>query len=173
MATYDKEKRVKDYQKYKEKIQRHYLKNRDRILQQRKKHRESHKEQRKTQSIQYRESHEKHVRLYRQKYYERGYKLAKKQMIDYKGSKCFKCGYDKCLASLDFHHIDPSQKDFTICNYLRKLLLKNNELREKAWQEIKVELDKCLLLCANCHRELHYEEKIRGRVIIPYHSKSL
>ena len=170
MATYDKEKRAQLYQKYKEHDRQYYLSNREEILKRRKQQRENNKEQRKKQSIQYRTSHEKHVRQYRQKYWEERYVIAKKQMIDYKGGKCIKCSYDKCVASLDFHHLDPSKKDFNVSSFLRKLLPKNDGLRERAWQEIKVELDKCLLLCANCHRELHYEENIKVRAIVPYQS---
>lgn len=60
-----------------------------------------------------------------------------------RGGKCIRCGYDKCLKALEFHHIDPSQKEFTISNA-------NFRLKE-ASEEIK----KCILICANCHRELH------------------
>lgn len=65
--------------------------------------------------------------------------------VEYKGGKCEKCGYNKCLEALEFHHIDPSQKDFILSD--RNLIL--------SWQEIKKELDKCILVCANCHREIH------------------
>ena len=61
------------------------------------------------------------------------------------GGKCVRCGYDKCSGALEFHHIDPSQKDFTISNDRAKL--------EESIEESK----KCILLCANCHRELHAE----------------
>ena len=60
-----------------------------------------------------------------------------------KGGRCEKCGYNTCLGALEFHHIDPTQKDFTISNDHFRL--------EEAIEESK----KCILLCANCHRELH------------------
>ena len=71
--------------------------------------------------------------------------VIKQKAIDYKGGKCVKCDYNKCNAALDFHHIDPSQKDFNIAakGYTR------------SWNKVKAELDKCILLCANCHREIH------------------
>jgi len=69
----------------------------------------------------------------------------KKDMLDYRGGKCSMCGYDKCIGSLDFHHIDPSKKE-TIINKFRNL------------ETAKPELDKCIILCANCHRELHFNE---------------
>lgn len=71
----------------------------------------------------------------------------KQKCIEYKGSKCSKCGYDKCIAALDFHHINKNDKNFQISKNYKKDFL-----------EIKSELDKCVLLCANCHREEHYED---------------
>lgn len=84
---------------------------------------------------------------------ERQQKL-KKELVNYKGGKCERCDYDKYVGALEFHHRDPSQKDFTISH--RKLTKLN--------EEIKKELDKCILLCANCHREIHNELKI-GSVV--------
>ena len=68
------------------------------------------------------------------------YKL---KMIEYKGGKCERCGYDKNISALDFHHIDSSTKKFTLSD------------THHSWDETKKELDKCILVCANCHRELH------------------
>lgn len=67
----------------------------------------------------------------------------KQQCVDYLGGKCSKCGYNKCLAALDFHHIDINQKD------------KNYTNNRMSFEKLKPELDKCVLLCANCHREVH------------------
>lgn len=72
----------------------------------------------------------------------------KKELVEYKGGKCEICGYDKCLGALDFHHIDPSQKDFAIST---SNIYKNLD-------KLKEEVDKCILVCANCHRELHYDD---------------
>lgn len=60
-----------------------------------------------------------------------------------RGGKCERCGYNTCLKALEFHHLDPTKKDFTISNDHFKLI--------DAVKESK----KCVLLCANCHRELH------------------
>ena len=68
--------------------------------------------------------------------------------IAYLGGICLRCGYKEHPAAMDFHHIDPSQKEFHLGKYQNKL---NDKVRK--------ELDKCVLLCANCHRILHYEEK--------------
>ena len=76
-------------------------------------------------------------------------KQIKKWAIEYKGGKCEKCGYDKCIEALDFHHTDSTPKDFAISDRNLKL----------DWEDIKKELDKCKLLCSNCHREEHNKRK--------------
>lgn len=68
----------------------------------------------------------------------------KLKAIEYKGGCCQTCGYRKCVWALSFHHVDPSQKDFGIGG--RNL---------KSWARIQVELDKCVLICSNCHAEVH------------------
>lgn len=75
-------------------------------------------------------------------YRNKRYKI-KKEMVEYKGGKCEKCGYDKSLRALQFHHIEPSEKDFNIGG-----ITTMNE-------NVKKELDKCILVCANCHSEIH------------------
>jgi len=69
----------------------------------------------------------------------------KSKCVEYKGGCCEKCGYKKSNSALEFHHVDPSQKDFGI----------GGQRRTKFDDITKLELDKCLLLCANCHREEH------------------
>lgn len=73
------------------------------------------------------------------------YRLKKKQAIKYKGGKCNRCGYNKCDAALHFHHLNSEEKD-QHCNLMRSWSL----------DKIKSELDKCELLCANCHAEEHW-----------------
>ncbi len=75
-------------------------------------------------------------------------KKRKEFLLDYKGGKCEICGYDKCIAALEFHHLDSRKKDFSIGD--------SNVLREKNLEKMLKEVDKCILVCANCHRELHY-----------------
>ena len=72
-------------------------------------------------------------------------KQFKQLCLDYLGGKCTKCGYNKCNAALDFHHLDPTKKEFPIPRKKQLTLT----------QPIKDELDKCTILCANCHREHH------------------
>lgn len=68
----------------------------------------------------------------------------KKRAMDYKGNKCCCCGYNATTAALDFHHIDPKTKSGN-----------TSAIIKKSWNEAKDELDKCALVCANCHREIH------------------
>lgn len=71
----------------------------------------------------------------------------KLKLISLKGMKCEICGYDKNISALEFHHIDPSQKSFPLDS--RRL---SNFSMDKLIEESK----KCILLCSNCHRELHH-----------------
>jgi transcription elongation factor Elf1 len=71
----------------------------------------------------------------------------KKKAIEYKGGKCSICGYNKSVRSLVFHHLDPKEKDFDIGHSGYTL----------SWEKVKKELDKCILVCANCHGELEDE----------------
>jgi predicted HNH restriction endonuclease len=71
----------------------------------------------------------------------------KKDAIEYKGGKCELCGYKKYYGALVFHHVDPMQKDFEWTH-----------LRKKSWDKIKAELDKCMMLCSNCHSEIHAKD---------------
>lgn len=78
-------------------------------------------------------------------------KKTKEELVNLKGGKCERCGYNKCLSALEFHHLDPKEKEFSISN-------KNIRSIEK----YKKEIEKCILLCSNCHREEHekiYNEK--------------
>lgn len=74
-------------------------------------------------------------------------KSFKKKAIEYKGGKCEnpECGYNKCTKALEFHHIF-GEKEFNISG---------TERTDKSWEEIKKEVDKCMLVCSNCHREIH------------------
>ena len=69
----------------------------------------------------------------------------KKLAIEYKGGKCQCCGYHACDSALEFHHLSPDKKDFGI----------GQKGYTRSWEKIKQELDKCILVCANCHREIH------------------
>ena len=71
--------------------------------------------------------------------------IAKKlAAIEYKGGCCAVCGYNRYYGALKFHHAEPNEKEFNIGgNYTL------------CWETLKAELDKCVLLCGNCHDEHH------------------
>jgi len=62
-----------------------------------------------------------------------------------KGNKCVVCGYNKCQRALSFHHLDASKKEFDLSS--RGLT--------RSWKKIEEEIKKCVLVCANCHMEIH------------------
>lgn len=72
-------------------------------------------------------------------------KIIKLKAIEYKGGKCIICGYNKCTRALTFHHLIPEEKEFGLSNWASAI----------KWERIKLELDKCVLLCQNCHSEVH------------------
>lgn len=70
----------------------------------------------------------------------------KSKMVAAMGGKCQCCGYAICNDALEFHHINPEEKEFTFGR-----IKANPKNREKIINELK----KCILLCSNCHREIH------------------
>lgn len=77
----------------------------------------------------------------------------KRRAVEYKGGECEMCGYKRCLGSLDFHHRDPKQKD-----------PRWRRMRSWTFERIKKELDKCMLVCKNCHGEIHYGDETQGSI---------
>lgn len=63
---------------------------------------------------------------------------------------CQKCGYNKCFAAIDFHHRDSAQKKFSIA------VVRNWSFSDSNITKVLEEITKCDILCANCHRELHW-----------------
>lgn len=75
---------------------------------------------------------------------DRRRKRLKELAVNYKGGQCSKCGYKRCITALEFHHTG-SSKDFGIAA----------SGMTRSWENLRVELDKCICVCANCHREIH------------------
>ena len=69
---------------------------------------------------------------------------AKKTLVEEAGGRCVCCGYDRCLAALQFHHRDPTTKRFTLANGGRVLSI----------DALRAEAAKCALVCSNCHVEI-------------------
>ncbi|PLX21278.1 hypothetical protein C0584_03065 [Candidatus Parcubacteria bacterium] len=72
-------------------------------------------------------------------------KAIRQKAVELKGGKCEICGYNRCIQALEFHHLDSKSKDFGISakGYTR------------SWKKVKEEIEKCIMLCADCHREVH------------------
>lgn len=68
------------------------------------------------------------------------------------GGCCSFCGYNKCREALEFHHLDPSKKE-----------INPSKVFSRSYERIIQELNKCILLCANCHRELHVKDNTFGK----------
>ena len=65
--------------------------------------------------------------------------------VELKGGKCQICGYNKYIGALSFHHLDENSKSFDL----------STKGLTRSWARIKEEIDKCILVCENCHREIH------------------
>lgn len=74
----------------------------------------------------------------------------KLKLVEYKGGSCEVCGYEKSIGALAFHHRDSEQKDFTIGG------------KSYSYERLKKEVDKCILVCSNCHIEIHEEINNKG-----------
>ena len=73
-------------------------------------------------------------------------RILKLRAIRSMGGHCMLCGYSKHPGVLDFHHVDPATKSFAI----------SGGGFSRSWSAIEQEIKKCILVCANCHREIEY-----------------
>lgn len=93
-------------------------------------------------------------------------KKVKEKAVQYKGGMCELCGYSKSIVALVFHHVNPILKDYEL----------SGAWLCKSWDKLVVELDKCQLLCFNCHHELHYKidkkrQEENKKIATTYHKK--
>ena len=73
----------------------------------------------------------------------RRHQKIKRILVEEAGGGCCVCGYDRCMFTLHFHHVDPSKKSFSV-----------NMARGKSLAAFRAEAKKCVLVCANCHGEI-------------------
>lgn len=74
-------------------------------------------------------------------------------------NKCSVCEYNTCYTALEFHHVDKKLKKFGVANFINsQAFTKSNK------QVLLVELSNTILLCANCHRELHHNISVNQRI---------
>lgn len=85
----------------------------------------------------------KYVKIWRRK--------TKERIISAFGGACCCCGYKTCPEALELHHLNPNEKEFGF-GAIRA--------NPKNWQDMVIELRKCVLICSNCHREVHANVKI-------------
>ena len=135
----------------------------------------------KKQKVKYYKKNIKKIKGWHKKYYEKNKKMIRKrnneyyikhkehlntittnrrisrrtEILNYKGGKCKKCGYNKCIQVLELHHKIPKNKEFTINNVLTS--------KNYNFNKIKKELNKCDILCSICHREIHYIWRIKRK----------
>ena len=95
-------------------------------------------------------------------------KNRKIKAVEYKGGSCELCGYNKSIAALTFHHINPLFKEYEL----------GGTGLCKSWDKLVIELDKCQLLCLNCHFELHekedyFRDELSKKEPTKYHKKEI
>lgn len=122
---------------------RKYRANSEKYKEHDKAYRDAHKEEIHANGARYRKENAAKIKENRVKYQEEHreetrekYMLTRKQLIDSHGGHCVICGYNKNQAVLEFHHVNPNEKDSS-----HRLTVE--------------EANKCVLLCNRCHREHH------------------
>lgn len=137
----------------------YYLKHKKNAFLHNKKYYHEHKGELKERQKQYYHSHIKENKEYRNERKEvikmkskKQYMIYKQIMQNIKINGCAICGYNKCNASLDFHHVNPDNKKFP-------LSLQSMEYKD---ERIIEEINKCILLCKNCHYEMHTKNLYEG-----------
>ena len=83
-------------------------------------------------------------------------RLIKKKAVEYKGNQCYCCHKSYPFVVYDFHHLNPKEKDFGL----------GDKTSTVKWDKVQAEIDKCILVCANCHRQIH-----SGDIIIDQQQK--
>lgn len=84
----------------------------------------------------------------------------KSDLVYIHGGKCSFCGYNKCIGALQFHHINPEEKRYQLSSG-----------NCHSWEEDVEESKKCILLCANCHIELHNEDILNRNLKSSFNQK--
>lgn len=82
----------------------------------------------------------------KQTYHREKARQRKRDIVAILGGKCIHCGYNEHIAGLEAHHVDPSQKEFSITQNINT-----------SWERILKELEKCVLLCSICHNIEHWD----------------
>lgn len=124
--------------KRKEYNDRYKAKNKQRVLDYNREYRKIHKE---------RDREKKALRMVKSRAEK------KQKAVDYMGNKCLDCQQSFPNCCYDFHHLDPTKKDLSLAQLVGS----------RSWERILVELEKCVMLCSNCHRVRHWKENLEKR----------
>jgi len=130
-----------DLEKRRERNRNYYYRHRERLLQYKKIYNE--KPEVKIHQREYNQKNKKE----RAKWFREHRKKLKIIYIQMLGGKCQSCGYDKCIAALEFHHINQNEKESI------------NDPKRKNFGQ-KIQEGKIQLLCSNCHKELHFGDEM-------------
>ena len=140
-----KEYQRKYYQEHKEeenaRCQKYYQNHKEERKVQRQKYVQDHKEERRVYMQKYLRDHREERKIYRRTVKDKWIEL----LQDLDMLHCKRCGYHKCFAALDYHHLNPSKKEQAIANFMQTAIT----------PERTKELEKTICLCCRCHRELH------------------
>ena len=120
---------------------------------------QKHKEHRAEQDKIWKANNPEKASLYRKKVKDKYRKEWRDFIEERLDLECSHCGYDKCFAALDFHHT--GDKSFAISGMMQKKPSKENRTL------MRIELIKTIILCSNCHRELHQDERDTGDYLEP------
>ena len=131
-------------EKVKEYKRKYYERNKEKIRIQGKKWADAHRDKCRISSKKY---HDKNGEKCR-KYQTNQNQIRQNFLNELKKNGCNVCGYNKCLAALEFHHRDSKEKERLVS-------------RIATIEGIKKEALKCIVICSNCHKEIHYIYRFR------------
>lgn len=124
------------------KCKKYHSENKERLIEQGREYYKNNKEKCNFQSRNYRKTHVVQMKDYFKKKNAKDYSVFVSEKSKLKGSGCIICGYNRCDKALEFHHKDPSIKEHIVSAF-------------RSIESMKAEAAKCIVLCSNCHRELH------------------
>ena len=84
-------------------------------------------------------------------------KKRKAELLEVFGYRCGICGYYRCDAALEFHHVNPKDKLYAL-----------SDSKFRTLEEDLEEAKKCILVCSNCHREIHYTYRYKNVDLFKY-----
>jgi hypothetical protein len=149
---YSKAYNQKNKDKHNERNRKYYIRNKDKVLKSCAEYREKNKERLREYYRKYGEENKEKIRKESRERYKRKKEKWIRIITDYNLDICGFCGYGDCFAAIDFHHLDAGKKEFNVSTYMKKKASKENI------RKFLDEVSKCVVLCSNCHRKLHYEE---------------